>query len=99
MAESIAFDYDYLNRAALKLVKNKKGRVNLAALLKMHPALQRLVLRLTILKLQGSTRRISFQHIKEIEDLAVSRPVNSVVDLPKGISVRKTAKSLVFYRR
>lgn len=99
MAESIAFDYDYLNRIASRLVKNKKGRVNLAAFLKMHPAMQRLVLRLTILNIQGSIRRISFQHIKEIEDLAVNRPAASVVDLPKGISVRKTAKSLVFYRR
>ena len=99
MAESIAFDYDYLNRIALKLVKGKKGMVNLAAFFKMHPAMQRLVLRLTILNLQGSTRRISFQHIKEIEDLAVNRPVTSVVDLPKGISVRKMAKSLIFYRR
>lgn len=99
MAESIAFDYDYLNRIASKLVKGKKGKVSLTAFLKMHPAIQRLVLRLTISNFQGSTRRISFQHIKEIEDLTVNRPVASVVDLPKGISVRKTAKSLIFYRR
>jgi tRNA(Ile)-lysidine synthase len=99
MAESIAFDYDYLNRIALRLIKGKKGRVNLAAFSKMHPAMQRLVLRLTISGLQGSTRRISFQHIKEIEDLALTRPVTSIVDLPKGISVRKAAKTLVFYRR
>jgi len=99
MAESIAFDYDYLKRAALRLVKGKKGKVNLAAFLRMHPAMQRLVLRLTISNLQGSTRRISFQHIKEIEDLALTRPVASVVDLPKGISVKKRLKSLIFYRR
>ena len=99
MAEGIAFDYDYLNRAALRVVKGKRGRVNLAAFLKMHPAMQRLVLRLSISKLQGSTRRISSQHIKEIEDLITNRPINSIVDLPKGISAAKKAKSLIFYRR
>jgi len=99
MAESVAFDYDYLNRVAFRLVEGKKGRVNLTAFLKKHPAIQRLVLRLSILRLQGSTRRISFQHIKEIEDLIANRPVNSIVDLPKGISAAKKAKTLIFYRR
>ncbi|MCX5695358.1 MAG: tRNA lysidine(34) synthetase TilS [Candidatus Omnitrophica bacterium] len=99
MAQSAAFDYDYLNQAALRLLKGKKGRVNLAALSRMHPAMQRLVLRLSIFRVQGSMRRISFQHIEEIADLMVNRPVHSIVDLPKGISVAKKAKSLIFYRR
>ena len=33
------------------------------------------------------------------EDLIYSRPVNSIVDLPKGISVAKKKNSLFFYRR
>jgi tRNA(Ile)-lysidine synthase len=99
MAEGIAFDYDYLNRQALRLVKEKRNRVNTAKFLKLHPALQRLILRLNISRLQGSTRRITFTHIKEIEDLIANRPLNSIVDLPKGISVIKKSKNILFYRR
>ena len=99
MAEGIAFDYDYLNQQALRLVKQKRNGVNIAKFLKLHPAMQRLILRLNISRLQGSTRRITFTHIKEIEDLIINRPVNSIVDLPKGISVIKKPKNILFYRR
>lgn len=99
MAEMIALDYDYLNCVALRLVKANPGRVALSRFLKLHPAIQRLVLRLNIAQLQGSTRRLSYQHIMEIEDLIFNRPKNSIVDLPKGISVVKKAKNVVFYRR
>ena len=99
MAETIALDYDYLNRSALRLAKGKQGRIKLSSFLKYHPAMQRIILRLNINRLQGSTRRISFTHIQEIEDLILNRPVNAIVDLPKGISVAKKAKSIIFYRR
>ncbi|MFA4989237.1 MAG: tRNA lysidine(34) synthetase TilS [Candidatus Omnitrophota bacterium] len=99
MAEGIAFDYDYLSRQALRLARGKRNRVNTAKFLKLHPAMQRLILRLHISWLQGSTRRITFTHIQEIEDLIANRPVNSIVDLPKGISVLKKATSILFYRR
>jgi ABC-type glutathione transport system ATPase component len=99
MAEGIAFDYDYLNRQALRLAKGGRNRVNIAKFLKLHPAIQRLILRLGISRLQGSTRRITFRHINEIEDLIANRPLNSIVDLPKGIAVVKKAKSVFFYRR
>jgi len=99
IAETAALDYDYLNRSALRTIKGKHGRVSLAGFLKLHPAIQRLTLRLNISRLQGSTRRITFSHIKEIEDLILNRPLNSIVDLPKGISVAKKLKSIIFYRR
>ncbi len=99
MAEMIALDYDYLEGIALRLVKGKPGLVVLSGFLKLHPAIQRLVLRLNIAQLQGSTRRISYQHIREIEDLIFNRPKNSIVDLPKGISVVRKAKNVVFYHR
>ncbi|MBP7836103.1 MAG: tRNA lysidine(34) synthetase TilS [Candidatus Omnitrophica bacterium] len=99
MAEGIAFDYDYLNRQALRLAKGGCNRVNIAKFLKLHPAIQRLILRLGISRLQGSTRRITFRHINEIEDLIANRPLNSIVDLPKGISVIKKTKNILFYRK
>ncbi|MDD5567646.1 MAG: tRNA lysidine(34) synthetase TilS [Candidatus Omnitrophica bacterium] len=99
MSEVISLDYDYLNQSALRKIKGKKGEIKLADYAKFHPAIQRLVLRLTISELQGSIRRITLTHINEIEDLIANRPVNSVVDLPKGISVIKKKNTIKFYRR
>ena len=98
MAESVGYDYDYLNRIAKKATQQLKSKIHLEEFLKLHPAIQRLVLRGAIVKIQGDTRRLTFQHIKELEDLILNRPVNSVVDLPKGISVVKKKKYLSFCR-
>ena len=99
LAESAGIDYDYLYIKASYLIQRFGRRINLKVFLRLHPALQRIVLRLAIARVQGSTRRITFAHIREIEDLILSRPVNSMVDLPKGISVVKKSKSFFFYRR
>jgi len=99
MAESVGCDYDCLNRLACKAMKRIGAKINLKKFLKLHPAIQRMVLRLAITRVKGDTRRITFQHIKELEDLILNRPVNSVVDLPKGVSVIKEKKYLSFYRR
>ncbi|MCX5703581.1 MAG: tRNA lysidine(34) synthetase TilS [Candidatus Omnitrophica bacterium] len=99
LAESAGIDYDYLYTKASYLIQRFGRRINLKVFLRLHPALQRIVLRLAIARLQGSMRRITFAHIREIEDLILSRPVNSIVDLPKGISVVKKSRSLFFYRR
>jgi tRNA(Ile)-lysidine synthase len=96
-AESLAYDYDYLAKAAAKYAKGPGGKIELKRLMRLHPSIRRLVIRLFILKVKGDTRRISFQHIREIEDMISNRPLNSVVDLPKGISVKKQKKALYFY--
>ncbi|MFH0827545.1 MAG: tRNA(Ile)-lysidine synthetase, partial [Candidatus Omnitrophota bacterium] len=66
---------------------------------KLHIAVQRMVLRLKISRLKGNTRGITFKHIQEIEDLILNRPINSLVDLPGNIGVKKTGQNLIFYRR
>lgn len=115
MAESVGHDYDYLSRQAkcatdqlgrkingstlLTINAERSRSINLEKFLKLHPAIQKLVLRLNIARLQGNTRRITFQHIKEIEDLILNRPLQSIVDLPKGVSVVKKKKYLIFYHR
>jgi len=98
MADSVGSDYDYLLGVAGRSMKNIKTNFRLDKLLKLHPALRRLLFRQAIARLKGDTRRITFQHVKEIEDLILNRPRNSVVDLPKGVSVIKK-KHLSFYRR
>jgi len=96
-AQSLGYDYDYLMRGALRTMKGAKHKLKLNRFMKLHPAIQRLILRLNIARVKGDMRRITFQHIREIEDLILHRPVNSIVDLPKGVSVVKKKKYLSFY--
>ncbi|MCX5710604.1 MAG: tRNA lysidine(34) synthetase TilS [Candidatus Omnitrophica bacterium] len=99
LAESSGVDYEYLDIAACRAGRGSATRLNMVRLKKDHPALRRLLFRRAIKHLQGDTRRITFQHIKEIEDLLFSRPVNSVVNLPKGVSVSKRKSRLIFSRK
>ncbi|MFA5276445.1 MAG: tRNA lysidine(34) synthetase TilS [Candidatus Omnitrophota bacterium] len=98
LAENSAADYQFLEHSTAKIMKGVTTKFNLKTLNQLHISMQRLLFRRAIARLQGDTRRITFRHIKEIEDLVLNRPQNSIVDLPKGISVIKK-KSLVFYRR
>ncbi|MCM8796092.1 MAG: hypothetical protein NC928_05370, partial [Candidatus Omnitrophica bacterium] len=99
LAESAGYDYDYLCQMANRLAGKKITRINLRRFSGFHPAMQRLILRLAVAKIKGDTRRLTFKHIKELEDLILNRPVNSIVDLPKGVSVKKQKESIVFYQK
>ncbi|MBU1124870.1 MAG: tRNA lysidine(34) synthetase TilS [Candidatus Omnitrophica bacterium] len=98
LAETVSSDYDYLAQSAQKQLTRMPSatRLNVQKLKNMHIALQRIVLRTAITRLKGDTRRIDFQHIKEIEDLLHNRPENSIVDLPQGICVIKNKSCLHF---
>ncbi len=98
-AENIAQDYDFLNQFCVDALKLLGPNINLKQFSKQHLAVQRMVLRLKISKLKGNTRGLTFKHIQEIEDLILNRPINSLVDLPGNISVKKTGNNLFFYRR
>ena len=98
-AESIANDYDYLNRISIVAAQRLGANINLKKFFRLHPAVQRMVLRRQIFQLKGNTRRIDFRHIQEIEELILDRPVNSIVDLPGNIRVKKTKQSLQFIRK
>ncbi|MFH0790886.1 MAG: tRNA lysidine(34) synthetase TilS [Candidatus Omnitrophota bacterium] len=97
-AESAGYDYDYLCTTAGKTAGRLGVKINIDKFLKLHIAIQRLVLRLNIKKTQGDIRRIDFQHIREIEDLILNRPKNSIVNLPKGVSVIKKESFFSFYK-
>ncbi|MDD4938799.1 MAG: tRNA lysidine(34) synthetase TilS [Candidatus Omnitrophica bacterium] len=99
MAQSSGMDYDYLARASARAFKAPAKRLDLAKLERAHPAIRRLALRMGILGIAGDTRRITFTHMKELEDLVLNRPVNSIVDLPKGVSAVKRKNHLSFYSR
>jgi tRNA(Ile)-lysidine synthase len=99
IAQTVGDDYDYLSKAAQGFLRKSAARIHLKKFLRLHPAIQRLVLRQAIASVKGNTRRITLQHIKEIEDLVLNRPFNSIVDLPQGVSVKKKQKYLIFYLR
>lgn len=99
MAENAAVDYDFLRMQAERKSKELGRGIDLKKFLRLHQAIQRLILRLRVSELKGDTRRLTFQHIRELEGLIASRPESSVVDLPRGISVVKKKKKLNFFRR
>ena len=99
LAESISYDYEYLDQVARNSLKGSNLRLNIKKANSLHPAILRIKIRQGIAHIQGDTRRIGFQHIKELEDLLNNRPSGSIVDLPKGISVQKTRNMLRFYKR
>lgn len=98
-AQTIASDYDYLNRIAGAKMKRFGKRISLDKFLRLHPAMQRMVLRIAIARLKGDMRAIDYRHLKEIEDLVSQRPPDSIVDLPRNISVIKKKRYLSFYRK
>ena len=99
LATSAGYDYDYLWSVAEKKAGADAGSINLKRFLRLPVSLQRLMLRLCIQRLNGDTRRLTFKHVSEMEDLIFNRPVNSVVDLPRGLSFSKRPSCLVFYKR
>jgi tRNA(Ile)-lysidine synthase len=106
LAESTSSDYDFLELQAKRYCQElllQKGRdkitIKFGKLSGLHLSMQRLIIRLLIEDLKGSTRRLTYQHWKEIEDLINNRPCGSIVDLPANISVKKLDKKMVFYLR
>ncbi len=97
-AATLGQDYDYLNSHADAVFRKCGGRLRLAFLLHAHTSLIRLLIRKAIARVQGDTRRITFQHMREIEDLIFERPVGSVVNLPHGVFLVKKKHYLQFSR-
>jgi tRNA(Ile)-lysidine synthase len=102
LAGSLGADYDLMYRMAEKqfshiLRKKTAGqiRLSLKALIDAPVALQRHILRIAVEKLQGHLRRLTFQHLWELEDLLNHRPVSSVVQLTKELSATKKDGELV----
>lgn len=61
MAQTLGYDYDYLSKVAnksLNSIKKSARKIVLKKLLRLHPAIQRLVLRLMIAAIKGDMRKI-----------------------------------------
>lgn len=99
LAQSSGTDYDYLQKSSRKAIPINRNTVNITRFKKLHASIQRMVLRNIIADLNGNTRRITFRHILEIEDLILNRPQNSIVDLPAGISITKKKHAISFRKK
>jgi tRNA(Ile)-lysidine synthase len=102
MAQVVGYDYDYLSKIAgksLNSAKRSSKKIGLKKFSRFHPSIQRFILRLMIAREKGDLRKLTFRHIREVEDLIYNRPANSVVDLPNGVSVIKKKTCLSFYKR
>jgi len=99
LSESASCDYEYLEQSARKALGGDRLSFGLTELAKLHPALFRLKIRQSVALIKGDTRRVTFQHIREIEDLLLNRPAGSIVDLPCGIAARKTRNALKLQKR
>ena len=62
---------------------------------KQPEAVRKRILRTALEELKGDLRRLTYQHWKEMEELIDSRPINSIVDLPAGISVTKDRTNII----
>jgi len=104
-AQIFASDYDYIRQETMKSLrycavfihtsKSTLAKIKLERFKRLHPAMQRMVLRLAIEKIKGNTRRLTFQHWKEVHDLIYSRKPGSIVDLPSMVSAKKESSHLI----
>ena len=106
MAENVSGDYEFLknlSQKALKKITKKSSQKRLALdfnkLKRLDIAIQRILIRLAIELLKGDTRRLTFQHLSEIDELIQNRPIGSIVDLPNNLAIRKDKKYLSLYTK
>ena len=102
LANVLAGDYDYLEsqskKVLTKLLESQSPaaiKLKLEPLQKIHRALQRMLIRLSIERLKGDLNQLTFGHLAEIEDLIAHRPTGSIVHLPGGLSVSRDKKCLI----
>ncbi len=100
----VSFDYDFLQGQALKALERissfKKGAlsVDLRRFLRLHPALQALILRFAYKKLKGDIRSLDYFHFLDFNRFVQNLSYNKVLSLPKGVRVFKTKEYLIFRR-
>ena len=105
MAQTAAFDFDYLDSLAQKqyqkVVKDTGTNTKTLSLPKLKNipvSLQRLIFRQIFKEFKKDRLSFSLRHIREIEDLLTNRPNHAVVNLPFRIAVQKKGDQLIFTR-
>nr|MBU1328231.1 tRNA lysidine(34) synthetase TilS [Candidatus Omnitrophota bacterium] len=101
MAENLRTEDEFLNKHAkrkfrsVSKVSQEEILIDIKKFKKQPEAVRKRILRAALEEFKGDLRRLTYQHWKEMEDLIDNRPVNSIVDLPAGISVAKDRTNIV----
>lgn len=106
LSQTAALDYDYLQTQGKKILdelaphQNNKQIlcIKLDGFVEIHPAMQRILLRLAIERLKGDTRRLTLRHIQILENLACQKAAGVTVHLP-GLTVTKGQRQLILTLR
>ncbi len=103
MSEILASENAYMKEAAENVLRrwgietNKREiRIGIEDLLSCHPALQKRIAMILLLKLTPSEKGIGYRHITSVLDLAGGSNPSGSLDLPFNIHVRRDYGSLVF---
>jgi len=95
MAENLQAEEEFFAKYGKRKFKGmskiRQGEIfiDLKKFKRQPDAVQKRILRAALEELKGDLRRVTYQHWKEIEELINNRPVNSIVDLPAGITIAK----------
>jgi len=101
MAENLKTEDEFLSKLAkrkfksVSKVRQEEILIDIKKFKKQPEAIRKRILRAALEEFKGDLRRLTYQHWKEMEDLINSRPVNSIVNLPAGISVAKDRTNIV----
>ena len=101
MAENLQVENDFLSKYAkrkfrgMSKIRQEEILIDIKKFKKLPEAIRKRLLRTALEELKGDLRRLTYQHWKEIEELIDTRPVNSIVDLPAGISISKDKSNII----
>lgn len=105
LAEQSRWDYAYLQEAAGRQWKRMaKGRtpeqvaLSVAMFRRQPKALQRQLVRQSVLRIRGDLAAFEFRHWLEVERLFFERPVGTLLNLPGGVRLRREQDRMIFER-
>ncbi len=107
LSEQSAEDYELLQleihrhftTCAKTLPRSKGISIDADKLCRLHPAIQKMVLRSSIEQLKGDLRRFEHKHIEALQNLLCAKPSRlAMVKLPCGITAQKTSTSTFIIR-
>jgi len=102
LAEHLREDFEFItdakDEAARRTIKSdgKSVKIDLRDIIVQPRAIQKEILRDMLDKSGGLVKKLSFRHWKEMEALIRNKEKGKSVDLPGGIRITKTDRSLIF---
>ena len=109
LARTAAFELDYLEQETERVwpslvtekIDDDRTAVifDRAAVLELHPALRRRILRRGYIELTGEARRLGESHIRAMAELVEAKASGLTLDLPGGLQLRAEGGRLILYRR